>query len=120
MTTAQQPICEKLLNGTKYWSLNGILHREDGPAIERACGAKHWYIHGTLHRADGPAIERASGTTEWFNYGKWHRADGPAVEYADGTKSWYFHGKRFTSLIKFCDAANITGEEKTLFLLKWS
>ncbi len=33
-------------NGTKYWHLNGKLHREDGPAIEWADGDKDWYLNG--------------------------------------------------------------------------
>ena len=30
-------------NGTKEWYLNGLCHREDGPAIEYANGDKAWY-----------------------------------------------------------------------------
>jgi len=33
-------------NGDKYWFLNGILHREDGPAIEWASGGKYWCLNG--------------------------------------------------------------------------
>ena len=33
-------------NGTKYWYLNGKLHREDGPAVEYANGSKSWYLSG--------------------------------------------------------------------------
>ena len=33
-------------NGTKYWYLNGKLHREDGPACEWADGHKSWYLNG--------------------------------------------------------------------------
>ena len=32
-------------NGDKHWCLNGKLHREDGPAIERADGSKSWYLN---------------------------------------------------------------------------
>ncbi len=59
--------------GRKEWYLNGLLHREDGPAIERRNGTKHWYLNGIRHREDGPAIERA-----------------------DGSKAWYLNGKRYT------------------------
>ena len=44
-------------DGGKSWHLNGLLHREGGPAIETAGGSKHWYQNGVLHRVDGPAIE---------------------------------------------------------------
>ena len=33
-------------NGTKFWYLNGQLHREDGPAIECANGTKLWHLNG--------------------------------------------------------------------------
>ena len=32
-------------NGDKHWYLNGKLHREDGPAIERSNGDKYWYLN---------------------------------------------------------------------------
>jgi hypothetical protein len=33
-------------DGTKYWNLNGQLHREDGPAVIEVDGSEHWYIEG--------------------------------------------------------------------------
>ena len=33
--------------GTKFWYLNGKLHREDGPAVEYANGDKFWCLNGT-------------------------------------------------------------------------
>jgi hypothetical protein len=33
-------------NGSKYWFLNGKLHREEGPAIEWANGSKAWHLNG--------------------------------------------------------------------------
>jgi hypothetical protein len=83
-------------NGTKYWYLNGKLHREDGPAIEYADGAKYWYLNCKLHREDGPAIEWANGDKLWYLNGECHREDGPAIEYTSGDKHWYLNGKRLT------------------------
>ena len=34
--------------GTKFWSLNGKRHREDGPAIEWADGDKSWCLKGKI------------------------------------------------------------------------
>jgi hypothetical protein len=31
---------------TKYYYSHGLLHREDGPAIENANGDKWWYLQG--------------------------------------------------------------------------
>ena len=33
-------------DGEKYWYLNDLLHREDGPAVECANGDKYWYLNG--------------------------------------------------------------------------
>jgi hypothetical protein len=79
-------------DGDRFWYLNGLLHRHDGPAAERADGGRYWYINGMCHRDDGPAVERADGTREWYVEGRLHREDGPAVEWADGTRDWYING----------------------------
>jgi hypothetical protein len=54
------------LNGDRSWCLNGNLHREDGPAIEKISGTKFWYLNGKLHREDGPAIEYYEGNKRWY------------------------------------------------------
>ena len=56
--------------GGKYWRLNDVLHREDGPAIEYFSGGKMWYLNGELHREDGPAIDLSNGTKEWHLNGE--------------------------------------------------
>jgi hypothetical protein len=38
------PVIDKY--GNKFWyDTDGKLHRDDGPAIERANGRKSWYLH---------------------------------------------------------------------------
>ena len=59
-------------------------------------GSKRWYKKGKLHREDGPAVERASGSKFWFINGELHREDGPAVEWASGHKECYLNGKKYT------------------------
>jgi hypothetical protein len=76
--------------------LNGILHREDGPAVEYANGGKAWSLHGKLHREDGPACV-----------------------YADGSKSWYLNGeyyseKEFNKKMQQSKKININGREFTI------
>jgi hypothetical protein len=83
-------------SGNKFWSLNGKLHREDGPATEYASGNKFWYLNDELHREDGPAIERADGYKAWYLNGNRHREDGPAIEYPSGGKRWYLNGEEVT------------------------
>jgi hypothetical protein len=93
-------------DGRKEWYLNGQLHREDGPAIECANGRKEWYLNGQRHREDGPAIEHYDGGKEWYQNSKLHREDGPAVEYADGTKEWYQNDNRHRIDGPACEYAN--------------
>ena len=59
-------------------------------------GTKYWRLNGKLHRIDGPAIELANGDKEWHLNGKRHRTDGPAVEWIGVAKHWYLNGKRLT------------------------
>jgi len=79
-------------NGTKFWYLNGKLHREDGPAVEYANGSKKWYLNDKLHREGGPAIEYPNGGKYWYLNGKLHREDGPASEWPNGDNYWYLNG----------------------------
>ena len=44
--TKPQPTMEVDSFGTKYWYLNGKLHREGGPAIVWADGTKEWCLNG--------------------------------------------------------------------------
>ena len=60
----------KYFDRSKYWYLNGSLHREDGPAVKWANGEKHWYLNGKQHREDGPAIEYVYGEKAWFLNGE--------------------------------------------------
>lgn len=48
-------IISKKYNGVKVWFLNGVEHRENGPAVELA-ECSEWYLYGKRHRKDGPAI----------------------------------------------------------------
>lgn len=81
---------------SKIWSnSDGLLHRLDGPAIERADGRKEWWINGKRHRVDGPAVHNPSGLKSWWVNGQLHRTDGPAVEWSNGTKEWYFNGTKY-------------------------
>jgi hypothetical protein len=79
--------------GVSYCYLDGLLHREDGPAITHPDGRKIWYLHGKLHREDGPAISYPNGSQGWYRKGELHREDGPAVSYPNGTQWWYLKGK---------------------------
>lgn len=77
----------------KWFNDENRLHRVDGPAILWPDGQGEWYLNGLLHRDGGPAVSDGHGDT-WYHNGEVHRDDGPAVEGRNGYKSWYKHGKQ--------------------------
>jgi hypothetical protein len=95
--SAQNPVPAMTVenDGTRKWTLNGKLHRENGPAVEWSDGGKTWYRNGQCHREDGPADEYPNGGKYWYQNGRLHREDGPAIEESDGGKSWYRDGVKF-------------------------
>ena len=78
----------------EYRNIDGLYHREDGPALEYKDGCfKVWYINGNTHRDGGPAKIWSNGDKEWFQHGKVHREDGPALEYPGRFNQWWIKGK---------------------------
>ena len=75
----------------KRYYKNGVLDRDDGPAIEYTNGSKEWYKDGKLHRENGPAIE-CDISTCWLINGEFHREDGPAIIYIDNRQKWFYKG----------------------------
>jgi len=61
-----------------------------------ADGIRHCYAEGLLHREDGPAIIHPDGRQLWYLAGKLHREDGPAVVYPSGFVFWVLRNKRVT------------------------
>ena len=53
-------------DGNRMWFRRGLLHREGGPAIERADGTKAWFRDGLLHRDGGPAARSGGPMTSDF------------------------------------------------------
>lgn len=81
---------------------------------------KYWRLNGLLHRTDGPAVLYADGSQSWFKNGKRHREDGPAIIGRNGTKSWYLKGKKYSFDEYVKKLFPNECKEKTVFLLKWS
>ena len=88
----------------------GLMYMSN-PVID-TFGNKEWRnVDGVVHREDGPAIEWKDGTKSWYLNGQRHREDGPAVEWKDGTKSWYLNDKEYTeeefALLQFMKGVNV-------------
>lgn len=75
-----KPKCEIDDAGNKHWILNGVYHREDGPAIEYKNGDKLWWLHGLRHRINGPATESSDGV-EWFVEGRQLYIDDAIIDF---------------------------------------
>lgn len=69
---------------------DGLLHREDGPAVLSPNGDVFFYQNGLLHREGKPCSVLADGSRVWCLYGVPYREDGgPVVISKDGKKLWY-------------------------------
>jgi hypothetical protein len=78
-----------------FLDAEGRLHREGGPAVDRADGRQEWWYHGRLHSFDGrPAVVDPSGVYEWYEFDLRHRVPGPAVIYANGRQDFWVNGQR--------------------------
>ncbi len=84
----------------RWYNKKGVLHREDGPAIEWG-DDKFWYLDGKLHRINGPAIEYSNGNKEWYLNGERHCEEGPAVEWTNEYKAWYLKDKKITEELHY-------------------
>jgi hypothetical protein len=50
-------------HGHKFWCVDAILHRTDGPAIEWTSGYKDWYLCGSCYTFD-EWLDRTTGLTD--------------------------------------------------------
>ena len=73
--------------------------------IERCKDRISYYADGVLHRDDGPAIEHRSGIVVWYSHGVRHRADGPAMIFpalysaatpTSGFHRWFLNGVEYS------------------------
>ena|ERR1700691_822336 len=83
--------------GSIYYYLNGLHHREDGPAAIWHNGVLEYYLNGLRHREDGPAIIFSHGRLDYYLNGLRHREDGPAIIRRDGTLEYYLNGINITT-----------------------
>jgi hypothetical protein len=54
---------EVYTNGDKFWHLNGLRHRLDGPAVVWISGSKAWFLNGE-HLTEEEFNERMAPTIE--------------------------------------------------------
>ncbi len=86
------------------WRKNGIIHRNDQPALQcvwnykdTECGwilEYRWMYHGLPHNTRGVAVVTVccDPCYTWYQRGTIHRTDGPAVLDGEYSVVWYKHG----------------------------
>lgn len=84
--------------GTEIWCTDGVIHREDKPAVRMVFDDGSFYdeywCNGRVHNSSGPAI-RTSKLEVWFYHGLAHREDGPSAishESPDKRYFWAWYG----------------------------
>ena len=63
LLTLELEIDEK---GTRRYRLNGLLHRQWGPAVIFEDGTELWYQKGLRHRLGGAAVTLSKGQQYWY------------------------------------------------------
>ncbi len=85
-------VCERTMGEDLIrWYKDGLLHRNDQPAIIGVVTCC-WYYHGARHRRDGPAVQTGSYWFMWLQHGAHHRDDGPSSMYDTSCVSWCKNG----------------------------
>ena len=79
------------------WQRNGI--------YEVKGWGTFYFVNGVIHREDGPALKHINGTKEWFINGKRHSLDGPAIEWHTGNVEYYIEGVEYSTKKEFEAAA---------------
>ena len=87
---------------------------KNGKVVDRD-GTEFWYENGLLHREDGPAVIYSNGHKFWYKNGKLHREDGPAIVAWNGSKQWWMNGGYFFTKEEWWDALTPDQKEKALF-----
>ena len=79
-----------------YFDALGRRHNSHGPAINHNNRTKMWFVDGVRHREDGPALITGIGEI-WYYHGLIHRLTGPAQTHHEyNTKSYHIHGREYT------------------------
>lgn len=60
-------VCFKARVGNIRWYKNGIIHRNNGPALQWTEGTDCYYKDGFLHRENGPAIDGRAISVWYIN-----------------------------------------------------
>lgn len=95
------PPTHVLEDGTKEWRVEGLLHRNNGPARVTASGFEEWYQRDKKHRVGAPAAYSTGPNPSewWYQNGLLHRDDGGPAFKGDGGRylAWWFEGQEISN-----------------------
>jgi arabinogalactan endo-1,4-beta-galactosidase len=99
---------------------NIIIHCKDGSYREEYDNKNFYYnedityYRGYLvHRENGPSIERGNRDEEWWLNGKKHREGGPAILLDNRYKEWWLSGMKYSEQ-KYWKLINLKSKKRVL------
>lgn len=96
---------------TGYWDILGL---SKSRPVQVGNGDIIWYYGGKIHKEYGPAVERAGGYS-WYIDGKLHRFSGPAIIQNGGPDQWYIHGHQVENIQKMYEVVEIANALADVF-----
>lgn len=93
-----------------------LVHCVDDQPVETEDGELRWYKDGMLHRENGPAVVYQNGDGDWYCNGRPHRTDGPSFSNPIG---WFIGGVRITTTKQYQRKAKLSDEELAYIILKF-
>lgn len=90
---------------------------ENRPIIDKE-GSKYWFVNAVPHRDGAPATIMFNGTELWYDRGRLHREDGPAITYANGYGLLYLKNKKLT-LTEYQHKLQLSDEFMSVLQLKY-
>lgn len=80
----------------KEYNIDGIAHRDNGPARINSDGDFYHYKYGKLHNENGPAayVSGDGGGYAYYIDNLKHRINGPAIIMNSGKEQWFYKGKQ--------------------------
>jgi hypothetical protein len=82
------------LNGQSVSEAEFILNARGIPYLRKNGKCSAWYLDGVFHRDNGPAITYEGDSEEWYYKGQRHRYGYPAIVRSDGTEEWWIYGTK--------------------------
>lgn len=99
-----------------------VIEIETGSEWECSPSYKKYTLNGKLHRIDGPAMEWSDGDNFWYLNGQLHRTDGPAWKFTDPNEKhseefFYYKGTSYPSIQEWFEAMDPADKSNGVWLL---